>query len=174
MQDQSIVIKSKRLKMVCVSLDMMLLLKKGNAEKEFESIMGYSINKVDGLEKELNDQFTTLALENPDSRIWFRLWDIVLLDNNHRIGGALFKGGPNQNGEVEIGYGIDDEYQGKGYAKEAISCIVKWASEQEGVKAVIAETEKDNIASHKVLQNAGMTFSHETEAGFWWSCKTTP
>jgi hypothetical protein len=29
---------------------------------------------------------------------------------NELIGGALFKGGPNKNGEVEIGYGLNEDY----------------------------------------------------------------
>ena len=91
-----------------------------------------------------------------------------MLQGNKRIGGALFKGGPNSNGEVEIGYGIDDEYQGQGYAKEAIGSIVRWAMKQKGVLAVIAETEKENIASCKVLQHIGMSQYSETEAAYWW------
>lgn len=173
MNEQSIELRTERLKMVCVGLDMMLLLKNGSKEAQFESIMGYSINKVEGLEKELNDQFSTLALENPESRIWFRLWDIVLEKNNHRIGGALFKGGPNQNGEVEIGYGIDDEFQRQGYASEAIGSIVQWAAKQEGVQAVIAETERENIASYKVMEHIGMIHTSETDTAYWWSYQET-
>jgi RimJ/RimL family protein N-acetyltransferase len=168
MYNKTIELRTERLRIVCVDLEMMLLLKQGNQEKQFESKMGYSIHKVEGLEMELNDQFCTLALENQEQQVWFRLWDIVLLQNNQRIGGALFKGGPNQKGEVEIGYGIDDEFQRQGYAKEAIGCIVQWAMRQEGVLAVIAETEKENIASHKVLQHIGMKRYSETETGYWW------
>lgn len=171
MNENVIELRTERLKLVCVELEMMLLLKQGNKEEEFESMMGYSINKVEGLEKELIDAFSDLALENPESKVWFQLWDIVLVQDNKRIGGALFKGGPNQNGEVEIGYGIDDEFQGRGYAKEAIGSIVKWAMKQEGVFAVIAETEKDNLASHKVLQHIGMLRYSETETDYWWQYK---
>jgi RimJ/RimL family protein N-acetyltransferase len=173
MNENVIEFRSERLKMVCIGLDMMLLLKEGNTEKQFESSMGYSINKVEGLEKELIDQFSCLALENQESRVWFRLWDIVLLKSNKRIGGALFKGGPNGNDEVEIGYGIDDEFQGQGYATEAIQCIVQWAVKQEGVISVIAETEKENIASGKVLQHIGMSRYSETETDYWWRYKNT-
>ena len=34
---------------------------------------------------------------------WFRLWDFYLKDSNTIIGGACFKGQPNEKGEVDIG-----------------------------------------------------------------------
>ena len=68
---------------------------------------------------------------------------------------------------VEIGYGIDEEFKGQGYASEAIGAV-SWAMEQEDVLSVIAETEKDNIASYKVLQHIGMSRYSETDTAYWW------
>lgn len=54
------------------------------------------------------------------------------------------------------------------YATEAIRETVKWALEQEGVVSVIAETEKDNISSQKVLQKIGMIKYDETDTDYLW------
>jgi ribosomal-protein-alanine N-acetyltransferase len=169
MNENFIKLETERLEIFCLALEDMLLLNQGNQEERFCHKMGYSIAKLDGLEKDLTAEFSRLALENEESRLWFRLWDIVSKKEKKRIGGALFKGGPNIKGEVEIGYGIDEEFQGQGFATEAVGKLVRWALEQEGVTSVIAETDKENIASQRVLQKIGMTSYSETDTGYLWS-----
>ena len=51
----------------------------------------------------------------------------------------------------EIGYGINDEFRGRGYATEALRLAHEWAFGHSGVDAVEAETDPDNIVSQKVL-----------------------
>lgn len=161
-------LETKRLKVVCLELEDMLSLNQGNKEKEFEEKMGYSIGKLKELDKELLEEFGRLAKEYEESRLWFRLWDIVSIADGKKVGGALFKGGPNKNKEVEIGYGIDDEYQNRGYCTEAIEALVSWALKQDGVLSVTAETEKENLASQRVLQHIGMIKYAETDTDFLW------
>ncbi len=168
MYENLITLETKRLRVVCLEVKDMLLLNQGNNEAQFAVKSGYCIGKVEGIDKELLEEFCHLASENEAGNLWFRLWDIVFLKDNKRIGGALFKGGPNENGEVEIGYGISDEFQGQGFGTEAIQELVLWALRQEGVLSVIAETEKDNIASQKVLQHIGMVNYSETDTDYLW------
>ena len=66
----------------------------------------------------------------------------------------LFKGLP-ENGQPEIGYGISPEFQGQGYATEAVRAACRWALAQPGVAAVEAETEPANAASQAVLRKVG-------------------
>ncbi|MDO5446140.1 MAG: GNAT family N-acetyltransferase, partial [Eubacteriales bacterium] len=61
------------------------------------------------------------------------------------------------------GYGIEENYQGCGYATEAVSALVDWALKQPGVMSVMAETEASNIASQRVLKKSG--FIPTGEAG---------
>lgn len=83
---------------------------------------------------------------------WGTDWKISLL-NGDTIGGIGFKGNPDQNGIVEIGYGIDEAYQGNGYATEAVAGIVRWALKKKEVRLITAQTDPDNIISQKVLLN---------------------
>jgi RimJ/RimL family protein N-acetyltransferase len=111
------------------------------------------------------------ALDNRDKYQWYTNWQIILKDENVSVGSACFKGAPGITGEVEIGYGLNDNYRGKGYMAEAIKAIVIWALEQEGVFRVVAETDKDNIASQKVLWRSGFyRYKEEGESLFW--CRT--
>ncbi|MBQ6568743.1 MAG: GNAT family N-acetyltransferase, partial [Clostridia bacterium] len=59
------------------------------------------------------------------------------------------------NGTVEIGYGVLEEYQGQGYATEAVCAAVNRALQQPDITRVEAETEPDNQASRRVLEKCG-------------------
>nr|WP_242836132.1 GNAT family N-acetyltransferase [Ruminococcus albus] len=54
------------------------------------------------------------CLANPDQWDWYAIWMIELKDGTH-IGELCFKG-LSADGIAEIGYGISEEYQNKGYA----------------------------------------------------------
>ena len=93
------------------------------------------------------------CLRHPDQWQWYAMWMIELPDGTH-IGDLCFKG-LEANGMVEIGYGIWEEYQGQGYATEAVDATVAWALKQPEVVCVEAETEPDNRASRRVLEKCG-------------------
>ena len=95
---------------------------------------------------------------------WGSEWGINL-KAGLTVGGICFKGAPNAEGAVEIGYGIDEAYQRKGYATEAVRGIVNWALEQEGVQCVTAQTESNNTISQKVLLKNGFFRDRYGEEG---------
>lgn len=97
------------------------------------------------------------CLENPEQWEWYAIWMIELKDGTH-IGELCFKG-LNLNGMVEIGYGILEKYQGKGYATEAVKAISNWAFQEPKVISIEAETDKKNIASKKILEKCGFVFT---------------
>lgn len=91
------------------------------------------------------------CLAHPDDRLWYTEWDIRLKEGGTGIGGLSFKG-PPVNGEVELGYGIDEEWRGQKFATEAAYALIEWAFGHDGVYFVTAETEPDNAASRRVLE----------------------
>lgn len=100
------------------------------------------------------------CVSHPDKREWYAMWIIELKDGTH-IGDLCFKG-LNGNGTSEIGYGLLDEYHGKGYATEAVKAALSWAFCQPGVTGIEAETEADNTASQRVLHKCGFTANGKT------------
>lgn len=96
------------------------------------------------------------------------LWTMVSKKDNQMVGDLCFKGEPGDSGEIEIGYGTYNEFQGKGYMTEAIGGMLNWAFLQAGVKAVIAETELSNFASHKTLQNNSFVKYKGVGEMLWW------
>lgn len=93
------------------------------------------------------------CLQNPDQWEWYAIWIIELRDGTH-IGDFCFKG-LDSNGVAEIGYGILEEYQGQGYATEAVEAALSWAFQNPNVTAIEAETDADNAASKRVLEKCG-------------------
>lgn len=96
------------------------------------------------------------------------LWTVISKADNKMVGDICIVGDPNSAGEIEIGYGTYDEFQGKGFMTEAVSGLISWAETQAGVSALIASTEKSNIASFKVLEKNGFIKSGETDTLFNW------
>ena len=93
------------------------------------------------------------CLQNPNQWEWYAIWIIELRDGTH-IGDLCFKG-LDSNGVAEIGYGILEEYQGQGYATEAVKAALRWAFQNPNVTAIEAETDADNAASKRVLEKCG-------------------
>jgi RimJ/RimL family protein N-acetyltransferase len=67
------------------------------------------------------------------------------------IGSAGFKGAPDDDGMVEIGYGIVPAFEGKGYATEAASALISFASSDPRVRIIRAHTLAEPNASTRVL-----------------------
>ena len=100
---------------------------------------------------------------------WYTYWLLVI--NHLHVGAGLagFKGFPDQQGEAEIGYGIDPTYQSRGYMTEAVQALITWAFEEQACHSIIApDTKKSNLASNRILTKVGMRMYAETEdANFW-------
>lgn len=95
------------------------------------------------------------CIAHPEKRIWYTLWNIELNGGSETVVGNLSFKGLGEDGVLEIGYGTNDGFEGRGYMTEAVTAVAKWAAAQDGVKLIEAETEDDNAASKRVLQKSG-------------------
>ena len=120
------------------------------SREQMESFI--AVQTADGLKAAYTEMLEG-CLSHPDQWAWYAIWMIELQDGTH-IGELCFKG-ISEEGSAEIGYGIAAEYQGHGYATEAVSALVDWALNDPCVTSVTAETEDSNIASQRVLKKAG-------------------
>lgn len=84
------------------------------------------------------------------------------------VGSIMFKGNPDKNGKVEIGYGTNEEYQNRGYMTEAVDAICRAAFKTGMVKRIIAETAKDNTPSFGVLEKNNFKKYSENEKFNYW------
>lgn len=82
--------------------------------------------------------------------------DWLMLADTTRVGDLGFRGPPDEDGTVEIGYRVQDEHRRCGYASEAAGALVRWALSQDGVARVVATCERTNTGSIGVLERIGM------------------
>ncbi len=98
--------------------------------------------------------------ESPHEAEWWN-YLFILRSEARLVGSGGFKGLPEPDGSVEIGYEIADAYQGRGLATEAARALADWAVQQPGVKALTAHTLAEENASTAILRKLGFAFVEE-------------
>ncbi len=101
----------------------------------------------------------------PDDGGWF----VLLRDDSGdgRVVGDLGTvGPPDDEGVVEIGYGLAAPYRGRGIGTEAVGTFVDWLVTVPGVRRVVARVEVGNEASRRLLARIGFGLTGEAD-GHW-------
>lgn len=103
--------------------------------------------------------FAGRQLRDPDVAGW-SFW--YLLDRGtepHELAGICgFKGRPDHEGAVEIGYSVLQQFRNRGYASEAVARLVEWAFGHGLVREIRAETFPHLKQSIKVLEKNGFSY----------------
>ena len=88
-------------------------------------------------------------------------WATLLKEGNHFVGWSGLAYLPEFD-EIDVGYRLLPEYWGQGIATEATKAILPYAFNDLGLKRIIAIAMKDNKASIRVMEKAGMQFEKYT------------
>jgi RimJ/RimL family protein N-acetyltransferase len=126
--------------------------------------------------RELIERAFSTSLEEIRAAPERRLWGARVMiagggrggdgDARRVIGSVVFRSAPDDEGGLEIAYGVDDANQGRGYATEGVGASVEWALTHAEVTAVRATTFGWHRASVRVLEKVGMVIvgsrEHET------------
>ncbi len=89
--------------------------------------------------------------DHPDQALWYTGWRISLKQSGQAVGVIAFQG-MQQDRTVSLGFDIDPQYRGNGYAAEAIDQMVKWAFQRENVYFIHVLIDADNAACNHLLQ----------------------
>jgi ribosomal-protein-alanine N-acetyltransferase len=93
--------------------------------------------------------------ENPDA-LGYGVWLLVEQTSRTIVGSSGFRGRPNAEGELEVGYGVHPNYRNRGYATEAVQALLAWGLAQSGVTRIAAHCDPSNTASLRVARKGGM------------------
>jgi ribosomal-protein-alanine N-acetyltransferase len=107
---------------------------------------------------------------------WVHGFAVVHRESGSVIGSAGFKGPPDDDGVVDIAYGIVPIVQGRGYATEAAQALVAYAFDSGTVRLVRAHTAPIPNASTRVLAKCGFKLVGEVvdpEDGRVWRWERT-
>jgi [ribosomal protein S5]-alanine N-acetyltransferase len=110
-----------------------------NTEKESKDFVKQVI--VDA-EKETRTRFVFAIIEKKNERM---------------IGSGEFNIQDIRNRTGEIGYIVNPDYWGKGFATEAANLLIEFGFKQFSLHRIYATCDPRNIASSKVLEKIGMT-----------------
>jgi ribosomal-protein-alanine N-acetyltransferase len=103
-------------------------------------------------------EWTLARLEEAAGADYWWLYFILLRDGAEGrtlIGSAGYKGAPDADGTVEVGYGIVRDRHRRGYASETTRGLLARAFARPEIRRVIAETLPELIGSIGVLRKCG-------------------
>ena len=154
------VIETERLRIAPLDADALNMLIDDSEKFQEEYNVRYDAQPVEGEYK------SDAISDDEDNYYWDTLW--LIAKEGTAIGGIYFKGCPS-DGVVEIGYGQNKKYEGKGYMSEAVKAFLRFAF-LSGAERVIAETEKNNVKSQNVLKRCGFAPYMQGKT-IWWEKK---
>lgn len=165
-------IETERLELVHATLEMVQA--EADDRAKLAAMLGAAVPR--DWPPEFNDAdtlaFTLRKLQEcPEQEGWW-YWYFVLKDGvqggRTLIGNGGYKGPPDGEGNVEIGYAVLEKFQKRGYGSEAAGGLVARAFD-EGVQSVTAETLPELYGSIRVLEKNGFVFMGEgSEPGVIW------
>ena len=94
---------------------------------------------------------------DPSVNKWFVRW-MVERTSREIVGSISFHGPPDEQGMMEIGLGVHDDFQRRGYATEALTAMWSWVINQPGVEMLRYTVDPNNEASVVVIKKFG--FAH--------------
>lgn len=110
-----------------------------------------------------------INLEKVDLPTGFESWMIIIKENREIIGDIGFKGQPDSEGKIDLGYGIVESARKKGYAREAASGLIRWAFMDEKVREITAMCDIENTGSINLLTSLKFERKDIEENMFKWS-----
>jgi ribosomal-protein-alanine N-acetyltransferase len=105
------------------------------------------------------------ALERDPNEMLWRIRLIVDCSSRIVMGSINLKGGPDESGTVEIGWGVSEQYRRQGIATRATNAVIELVLAQRGVKRVIATIPPENEGSIRVAERIGMKRREELVRG---------
>ncbi len=141
---------------------------------QFRASFGYSA--AEGLREfllgpEVAPGYVEMLRSSGRPDIWQHGFAVVERGSELVVGNAAFVGPPDDNGEVEIAYGIVQAFEGQGFATQAASALTIFGFADKRVKIVRAHTLPEFNASTRVLEKNGFKFAglieHPQDGSIW-------
>jgi len=86
------------------------------------------------------------------------------------IGDAGTHGPPDEEGDVEIGFGLAESCRGLGYASELVPALAQTLLARADVRRLVArEVLADNVRSRRALERAGFRLEREERGLAWYA-----
>jgi ribosomal-protein-alanine N-acetyltransferase len=94
------------------------------------------------------------------------IWAMTMIGEAKLIGPILYWHIEKEKWQAELGYELLPEYQGKGLMTEALKTVIEFGFEQLKFTALLAEPNKANGKSIRLLEKLGFELTGETNGGY--------
>ena len=120
-----------------------------------ESLREKIASAGEAMRAEMSSEWLSMAENASESIAWIHGFAVHDRQSGERVGSGGFKG-PPKDGEVEIAYGIDEPFRGRGFATTVATALTRYAiGQSNAVKTVLAHTLPEENASTRVLTKCG-------------------
>ena len=154
-----IALNTTRLELVSAGPDMLRAAIAG--DKELIALTGFSLAaKWTMFGPGVFEYVLEILGDKPDAQAW---WTWFPVHENMLIGNCGYKGPPDDQGRVEIGYEVAPNFRGQGFATEIAKALIKHAWQENSVNVIIAHTLPEHNASTRVLKKCGFSFVETVE-----------
>lgn len=96
-------------------------------------------------------------------------WLVRHRESGQVIGDCGWKGGPDEEGTAEIGYGLAPPWRGQRYGTEAVGALADWALAQPACRRLVAEVLADNLASRRLLERLHFSVTRVDAPYVWYA-----
>lgn len=133
--------------------DAPLILKLNSKPEVLKFIKEPVLTTITGAERVLSEiilpQYTLYGLGR---------WAMISRKKNEFLGWCGLKLRPELDDEVDLGYRLEPEHWGKGYATEAATESLRFGFIQKNLPEITGRAHRDNIASRTILQKIGLQY----------------
>lgn len=125
MNDRAIL--TERMELVLLTPPRLALWIEDTAALKAELNCIYRAEPVEGVFREIIREQLEAAREEPHNSLWYGFFFLIRRADRVVVGSACFKRPPDEEGEVELGYGLGDAFGRRGYMTEAVKALCEFA-----------------------------------------------
>lgn len=100
---------------------------------------------------------------DPDGQGWYG-WALLANEGERApprlVGIAALIGRPDDDGEVELAFGLLPEFRGRGYAQETVRALARWALSN-GARRVVVHLDAEDAHAARTLAQSGFADTFE-------------
>ena len=156
--DQDLVIQTNRLRLFTVLPNEYEVLAKDQADPMLWLNRGFSDPNKHFLTNQNPIKYRLPKVRQNPEYAKYLLRVAVLKDNLIIIASAGFHDAPDSDGMIEIGFGVDEKYQGNGYGQEILHGMWSWVVNDPFVKTLRYTVSPDNLISQHIIKKLGFEY----------------
>lgn len=158
-------ISGSRVKLQLLTNDELKLWLESPFKLENKLDMGIDVEPIEGNLKRAFEIKISNMDRDPGNEHWYSYFAIIF--NGRVVGTIGAKGKPDSKNVIEVGYGIAENYYNRGIVTEALGLFSDYFIREYSVDRIIANTDRYNIASQKVLIKNGFIEIVDGDIKLW-------